>query len=113
MSFESFDPTSELIVVAGLITGPLGSLQVKLALDTGAGQTIIVPSVLDDLGYSARMGDALTVNRSVVATEFGYMIRVQQFQAFNQVFADFRVNALDLPDGWDIDGLLGDDRDGS
>ena len=107
MNIESFDPSSALIVVPGLVIGPWGAGQLRLAIDTGAGETIIDPSVLDRLGYSARLGESVTVNRSVAATELGYMIRVQRFEALSHTFSDFRVNALDLPEGWDIDGLLG------
>jgi predicted aspartyl protease len=76
-------------------------------LDTGAVETIIIPEILDELGYSARQGDAITVMRSAVGREEGYMIRVSRFACLGHQASDFRVHAHDLPEGWGIDGLIG------
>ena len=84
-----------------------GRRVVRFALDTGAGQTIVRPDVLDDLGYSPRQGEAMTSIRSVVGVEHGYYIRVDRLHCLGHDLADFRVAAHDLPDGFGIDGLLG------
>lgn len=61
-----FDRGRDLIIVEGRIWG--GGLTqtrlLRLVLDTGAGETIIVPDALDELGYSARQGEERTVVRS-------------------------------------------------
>ena len=49
-----FDPSLNLIIVAGEVTGPLGRTALRLVLDTGASETLLVPDVVDDLGYSPR-----------------------------------------------------------
>jgi predicted aspartyl protease len=80
---------------------------VRFAFDTGAAETIISPGILDELGYSPRQGDAITVMRSVVALEHGYMIRIEQLECLGHQVSNFRVNAQDLPEGWGIEGLIG------
>jgi predicted aspartyl protease len=103
-----FDRTRELIIVGGRVWGAHGApAPLRLAFDTAAAETIIVPEVLDELGYSARQGDAITVLRSAVGREEGYLIRVQRFACLGFQLSDFRVHAHDLPDGFALDGLIG------
>jgi len=104
-----FRPKSDLIIVKGRLRGPLdpdGRL-LRLVLDTGAAETIIVPDVLDELGYNPRQGEAITVMRSAVGQEHGYMIKVERFECLGHQMRDFLVNAQDLPQGWHIEGLVG------
>ena len=104
-----FDPSGELIIVRGFIWGRATTAprRLQLVLDTGAGETIVIPEVLDELGYSARMGDQRTVLRSAVGHEEGYMIRVARFACLGHQLNEFRIHAHDLPEGWGIDGLIG------
>jgi len=76
-------------------------------VDTAAAETIILPEILDELGYNPRDGEAITVMRSAVGHEPGYLIRVQRFACFRHQSSNFRVHAHDLPDGWNMDGLIG------
>ena len=76
-------------------------------MDTGATETILVPDVVDELGYSPRQGEAITVMRSAVGHEPGYLIRVERFSCFRYQARSFRVLVQDLPEGWNIDGLVG------
>jgi predicted aspartyl protease len=104
-----FSPRSDLIIVKGKLRGPLnpdGRL-LRLVLDTGAAETIILPGILDELGYNPRQGESITVMRSVVGREHGYMIRVERFECLGHQARNFRVNAQDLPEGWNIEGLVG------
>lgn len=107
MKVTRFDPDLPLILVRGVIEGPLGRAQLRLAVDTGAEQTLIVPGVLDQLGYSAREGEAIMVIRSAIGEEPGYLLRVSKFLCLGHQASDFRVHAHDLPQGTPIDGLLG------
>lgn len=79
----------------------------NLVIDTGAAETIVIPEVLDQLGYSAREGDQITVLRSAVGREHGYLIRVARFACRGFQLPDFQVHAHDLPEGWGIHGLVG------
>lgn len=108
MKVTRFDPSADLIKVRGFLWNAQGLRhEVRLAVDTAASETLIVPEVLDALGYSARQGEATTVVRSAVSDETGYLIRVARFRTLGHELTDFRVHAHDLPEGTGIDGLLG------
>lgn len=109
MKVTSFDPAGDLIIVGGHVWSPDGrrGQALSLVLDTGAAESIVTPDVLDELGYSARLGEQRTVMRSAVGHEEGYMIRVSRFACLGHREIDFRVHAHDLPEGWGIDGLIG------
>ena len=108
MKITRFDPAGDLIIVPGRIWGPRGEgPRLDLVLDTGAAETIVIPEVLDELGYSARTGDQITVMRSAVGREQGYMIRIARFACLGFELPDFQVHAHDLPEGWGIHGLIG------
>ncbi|HWO23155.1 MAG TPA: retropepsin-like aspartic protease [Kofleriaceae bacterium] len=96
-------------MVEGRIWGPRGDVKrrIRLVLDTGAAETIVVPEILDELGYNPRQGEAITVMRSAVGREEGYLIRVARFGCLGHQENDFRVHAQDLPEGWGIEGLIG------
>jgi hypothetical protein len=49
-----FDPSGELIVVNATIRGSRGSIGARMAIDTGAAATVVIPDLLDELGYSPR-----------------------------------------------------------
>jgi hypothetical protein len=102
-----FDPDGPLIVVPALLDGPRRSSVVRLAVDTGSDQTLIVPEALDDIGYSAREGEAITVIRSALGREPGYLLRVALFSCLGHRARDVRVHAHDLPEDIGIEGLLG------
>ena len=104
-----FDARADLIIVGARVWGshPSRLRKLRLVLDTGAAETIITPDVLDELGYSARDAERRTVIRSAVAEEHGYILRVARFACLGFEAASFRVDAHDLPEGWEIDGLLG------
>jgi hypothetical protein len=62
-----------LIIVWAALEGPLGARDVKLVLDTGAAMTLILPEVLDELGYSARDGEEISrISTANEAPELGY-----------------------------------------
>lgn len=96
-----------LIVIEARITGPRGFRDVDLAVDTGAAMTLIVPDVLDDIGYNARDGDHSTMIHSAVGAEPGYLLRVARFQALGYTIPDLLLHIHDLPDNTGFDGLLG------
>jgi predicted aspartyl protease len=104
-----FNPDGDLIVVKGWLWGRKGKQErpLRLVLDTGAGETIVIPEALDELGYSPRDGEQRTVIRSAVGREEGYMIRVVRFACLGYQSTNFRVHAHDLPEGWGIQGLIG------
>jgi predicted aspartyl protease len=104
-----FDPADDLIILKGRVWGarPQKARPIRLIVDTGAAETIVIPEVLDELGYSPRHGEAITVMRSAVGHEEGYLIRVKRFACLGYQAAEFRVHAHDLPEEWGIEGLIG------
>lgn len=108
MIVTGFDPRADLIVIKGTIWSAQGRARdVELAVDTGSSETLIIPEVTDDLGYSARDGEAITVIRSPIGREQGYLMRVAKFSALGFDLTDFRIHVHDLPDGYGIEGVLG------
>jgi hypothetical protein len=107
MRVTRFDPSRDLIVKA-LLWGPSGiQADFKVAVDTGSAVTVLSPTILDRLGYSPRDGETAAIMRSAVAEEPGYLIRIKRFRTLGYEFTDFRVHAHDLPEGFEIEGLLG------
>lgn len=102
-----FDPRGDLIIVQAYVSGPRGSLPVTLALDTGSTATVIVPDTLDEIGYSARDGQAITTVTSAVGREQGYTLRLASFEALGFTEANFVIHAFDLANRYGIDGVIG------
>lgn len=109
MKVTKFDTKRDLIFVTGLVRSVYGeSVPLRFVVDTGAAMTVIVPEILDELGYSAREhGEQVAGSRGVAAYEQGYALRVQRLSCLGFDESDFLVYAQELPSGWEIDGLLG------
>jgi predicted aspartyl protease len=98
-----------IIIVWAHLEGPNGARDVQFALDTGAAMTMVVPEILDELGYGARDGDKITsIGTANEMTERGYRLRVRSFQALGFELHDFRIHAHELP-AYGFEGLLGID----
>jgi predicted aspartyl protease len=104
-----FDPAGDLLIVRARIWGPRGGepTPLQLAIDTGSSHTVIVPDIIEDLGYSPRQGEAITSVRAALGKEQGYILRVSRFAALGYAMPDFAVHVFDLAEGFGIDGLIG------
>ena len=60
MKVTPFDPDRKLILIQATIWGPLGQRVCRMALDCAATMTLVVPDVLDGLGYNPRDGIEIT-----------------------------------------------------
>jgi predicted aspartyl protease len=107
MKVTRFRTAAPLIFVRANLHGPRTNTHVRLVLDTGSEHTLIIPEVLDRVGYSARHGEAITVIQSAIGREPGYLLRVAKLRCLGHEVRDFRVHAHDLPEGMGIGGLLG------
>lgn len=87
--------------------GPARQTRCRFALDCAATTTLVVPSILDALGYSPLTGEETSSVVSAVAIETGYLRRVARFHALGFQHENFQVNASDLHEDAGIDGLLG------
>ncbi len=102
-----FDPRSDLIIVAAFVSGPRGTTELRLALDTGSAATVIVPDALDALGYSPRDGQQITTVTSAIGQERGYILRLAGFEALGFQEADFPIHVFDLANRYGIEGVIG------
>jgi len=103
-----FDPALDLIIIPARLWDRRGrQVELQIALDTGSSETLVVPEVTEALGYGARDGEQVTVIRSAIGREQGYMMRVARFAALGFTVPDYRLHVHDLPEGFGIDGILG------
>lgn len=106
MSFH-FDPEDGLVVVSVEIGGPGGSAILRLALDTGATQTLVNAGPLLALGYDP----ALSPDRQQVTTgsgvEFVPSLTLKTIDALGRHLTDFPALCHTLPPSAGVDGLLG------
>ncbi len=107
MTATRFDRARDLIVVEAVVVGPLWPVLLALAIDTGSTETVVMPWVVDELGYSPRDGKQITRVRSAIGDEHGYTLRVDRFMALGFTREAFRVHVFDLAAGYGIDGLVG------
>jgi len=102
-----FDPQAELIMVDATLRGPRDIKIVRMAIDTASAATVIVPEVLDDIGYSVRDGTGRTSVTTAVGKEHGFLLKVAEFEALGFMLPEFTVNVFDLANGFGLDGLIG------
>lgn len=94
------------MVPARIATGSR-AVMLRLALDTAAAETMIKPAVLRRIGCEPDESRQRTVIRSAIGEEYGALVRVDHFWAPGFEVPDHQINAHELPDSHDIDGLLG------
>ena len=96
-----------LLVVQARIWGPLANDSVSLALDTAATETLVKPDVLRRFGYRDQDAVRRTTITSAIGVEPGHLLVVERFAALGFAVSAHLVHAHELPDQYDIDGLLG------
>ena len=108
MIITPFDAADELIIIPATIWNARGSYrELLMAVDTGSTETLVMPHITDELGYGAHLAEQITVIRSVLGREQGYLMSVARFSALGFDMPDFRMHVHDLPDGYGIEGILG------
>jgi hypothetical protein len=105
----SFDPKEREVLVDVVVHGPLGARSFTFLLDTGTERTVIDPSVLDSLGYGARMGRRVSHLLGAGGVQPGYLIEVTRLGLFDVTVAPVEVFCHDLPVDLGIEGLIGMD----
>jgi hypothetical protein len=106
MSFP-FDPNRGPIELIANMSGPLGTVELRLVLDTGATNTLVRKDLLSLVGYDS---DTSTDRVRVVmgnGIEMIPRIIVNRFTALGTHRIGFPVLAYSLPPDAGIDGLLG------
>jgi predicted aspartyl protease len=96
-----------LIIVKAQLTGPTGTVELSLVLDTGCTQTAIRPGYLKAVGYDVeKEGRPLKV-LTASKIEKAYEIKVTQITALDRVVKNCLITAQSLPPQFAIDGLIG------
>jgi predicted aspartyl protease len=104
---HTFNPARGLIVIPTQIVGPSGTVSIRLALDTGASNSVVRSAVLVSIGY-----DPVSVGQRVQMTtasgvEFIPRLVVQTIRALGQEKSAFPLLAHTMPPTASVDGLLG------
>jgi len=103
----SFDGQSGLIIVPAEIFGPVGSIIVQLALDTGATGTLINADLLLVIGYDPSLAMEQVKVTTGSAVESVPRYAMSRIEALGQERNDFSILGHTLPPSAGIDGLLG------
>ena len=102
-----FNPHQGLILVAGTMHGPSGQGTLRLALDTGATQSLVSARLLTAVGYDLTQA----TSHAQLATANGVirvpLLTLTRLSALGQDRPGFLVAAHNLPAAATIDGLLG------
>lgn len=104
---HSFDPARRLVIVGAELRGPSADVALKLALDTGASQTMVNVIPLTVAGYlldAATQYVEITTGSGVI---YAPRIPILRISALGLEQSEFPVLAHTLPPSTTIDGLLG------
>jgi hypothetical protein len=107
MSTHVFNPKMGPILVEAEATGPTGSTNLKLVLDTGATTSLIRLACLARLGFDPNQPDGhlhMTTGSSVGIVP---VFALTRFSALGQNQFNFAVIGHPLPSSAGVDGLLG------
>ena len=106
---QRFDAQRGLVIVPVEISGPAGSAQLRLALDTGATTTLVCPVHLEALGYDPALAPDRVQMTTGSGVEFVVRLPIVKISALGLCRRDFPVLGHTLPPSATVDGLLGPD----
>ena len=107
MSNHGFNAGSGPILVNAEITGPLGSVVLKLVLDTGATMSLINLTTLLSLGFDPDQSAHRISMTTGSTVEVVPLVMLTRLSTLGQHRFGFSVIAHALPTGSTVDGLLG------
>jgi len=107
MSNHSFNSKSGPILVKTEISGPLGSVALKLLLDTGATTSLINLATLLSLGFDPSQSTQRITVMTGSAFEILPVVVLTRLSALGEHRFGFPVVSHSLPTGIAVDGLLG------
>jgi hypothetical protein len=107
MSSHAFSSSSGPILVDAEITGPLGSVVLKLLLDTAATTSLIHLTTLLSLGFDPDQSTRRVPMITGSTTEIVPLVVLTRLSALGQHRFGFPVVAHALPSSSAVDGLLG------
>ena len=95
------------MMVQAQMFGPLGAAFLRLALDTGATDTMINAAPLTAIGYDPALAPARVQVTTGSGVEYVPRLQIARLKALGQDRAQFWVLSHTLPPSATIDGLLG------
>lgn len=104
-----FDLQARTVYVLASLTGPLGVRRSLFVLDTGSQVSAVDPAIVDELGYSPRMGRQVSRLIGVGGVQVGYELPVMQLETMGLVLAPCLLMCHDMPRKLGVDGLIGMD----
>src|SRR4051794_13047769 len=107
MTSYGFNPRGGPILVDAEITGPIGSVVLKLVLDTGATTSLIHLATLLSLGFHPDQSPQRIPMMTGSTIEVVPLVVLTRLSALGQHRFGFPVIAHALPASADVDGLLG------
>ena len=102
-----FTPQQGLVIVNAEVVGPSGNAVLRLALDTGATNSLINTAPLVALGYDPALAPTRVQITTGSGVEFVPRITLSKITALGQDQAGFPVLCHTLPPSATVDGLLG------
>ena len=103
-----FNPVGGLVIVDGLVSGPIGVTRVRLAVDTGATSTILNLRILENIGYEPSSTTSIEIGTGS-GKEGGSIVVVDALQALGITNRHVEVLSFRLPNHIKVDGVLGRD----
>ncbi|MGH7964359.1 MAG: retropepsin-like aspartic protease [Candidatus Binatia bacterium] len=102
-----FDSKEGLIVVPARLLGPAGDTVVRLALDTGATDTLVNTEVLVLLGYDPVTAPERIQIMTGSGIAFCARLSIERIETVGRMLEQFPLLCHTLPSSTRIDGLLG------
>ncbi|MCI0379503.1 MAG: retropepsin-like domain-containing protein [Gemmataceae bacterium] len=104
---QPFDPKGDLIVMPTQVFGPTGMGLARLALDTGATQSLLSWDILVAIGYDPTKEKELVQITTGSGVEFVPRMKVKRVRALGKMRKNFAFLCHNLPPSATVDGLLG------
>lgn len=102
-----FDKDASVIVLYTNITGKIGKIRLKTALDTGSTFVIVPYFIAESLGYDPAASDERVPLTTASGVETAPLITVEAISVLGLRAESVKIACHDLPPTSRVDGLLG------
>ncbi len=102
-----FDPSGTFIPIPVQFFRLDKYVSVRLALDTGATQTLIGKDIVEALGYDVEAAPVMRQITTASGVETTPVVNIERVKALEQERLDLPVICYNLPSGIPFDGLIG------
>lgn len=102
-----YDRSRGIITIPTQIVGPTAERRVELALDTAATTTIVDIMILQAIGFELSMADEWVAIGTASELGAAPLFVVREVEAFGITKANLAIVGHQLPEGLEVDGMLG------